>query len=57
MHGNLVRIQLHCFSTRQHGETVLYYVEPEEPADGDDPADDSADEITPHHFDTAEVTA
>ena len=49
--------ELHCFSTRQHGETVLYYVEPEEPADGDDPADDSADETTPHHFDTAEVTA
>lgn len=49
--------ELHCFSTRQHGETVLYYVEPEEPADGDDPADDSADETTSHHFDTAEVTA
>ena len=49
--------ELHCFSTRQHGETVLYYVEPEEPADGDDPADDSADETTSHHFDTVEVTA
>ena len=21
---------LYCFSTRQHGETVLYYVEPDE---------------------------
>ena len=50
--------ELHCFSTRQHGETVLYYVEPEEPAGGEEPADnDSADETTPHHFDTAEVTA
>lgn len=49
--------ELHCFSTRQHGETVLYYVEPEEPAAEEEPDDDSADETAPHHFDTAEVTA
>lgn len=55
---------LYCFSTRQHGETVLYYVEPDEPADGDETpdgdelsADDTASEPAPHHFDTAEVTA
>lgn len=55
---------LYCFSTRQHGETVLYYVEPDEPADGDGTpdgdelsADDTASEPAPHHFDTAEVTA
>ncbi len=30
---------LYCFSTRQHGETVLYYVEPDEVEEqaGDEP--------------------
>lgn len=37
---------LYCFSTRQHGETVLYYVEPDEVEEqaGDDPGNDSANE-------------
>ncbi len=34
---------LYCFSTRQHGETVLYYVEPDEAEEqaGDEPGTDS----------------
>ena len=37
---------LYCFSTRQHGETVLYYVEPDEVEEqaGDEPGNDSANE-------------
>lgn len=34
---------LYCFSTRQHGETVLYYVEPDEVEEqaGDEPGEDA----------------
>lgn len=34
---------LYCFSTRQHGETVLYYVEPDEAEEqaGDEPGEDA----------------
>lgn len=37
---------LYCFSTRQHGETVLYYVEPDEAEEqaGDEPGE-NAEEI------------
>lgn len=37
---------LYCFSTRQHGETVLYYVEPDEVEEqaSDEPGNDSANE-------------
>ena len=37
---------LYCFSTRQHGETVLYYVEPDEVEEqaGYEPGNDSANE-------------
>lgn len=41
---------LYCFSTRQHGETVLYYVEPDEVKEqagdesGDEPGDESGEE-------------
>ena len=34
---------LYCFSTRQHGETVLYYVEPDEVEEqaGDESGEDA----------------
>ena len=34
---------LYCFSTRQHGETVLYYVEPDEAEEqaGDESGEDA----------------
>ncbi|WP_314608319.1 16S rRNA (guanine(966)-N(2))-methyltransferase RsmD [Rothia mucilaginosa] len=37
---------LYCFSTRQHGETVLYYVEPDEVEEqaGDEPGDEPGNE-------------
>ena len=37
---------LYCFSTRQHGETVLYYVEPDEVEEqaGDEPGEESDNE-------------
>ena len=37
---------LYCFSTRQHGETVLYYVEPDEVEEqaGDEPGNESGEE-------------
>lgn len=36
---------LYCFSTRQHGETVLYYVEPDEVEEqaGDEPGNESGE--------------
>ena len=37
---------LYCFSTRQHGETVLYYVEPDEAEEqtGDEPGNESGED-------------
>ena len=37
---------LYCFSTRQHGETVLYYVEPDEVEEqaGDEPGNESGED-------------
>ena len=46
--------ELHCFSTRQHGETVLYYVEPDE---AEEQAGDESGENTEPGEDAEELAA
>ena len=45
---------LYCFSTRQHGETVLYYVEPDE---AEEQAGDESGENTEPGEDAEELAA